>query len=448
MPGYSNREDTMKTKSFLGVGTIMWAAAMGSGCLFSGGGKGGPSPADGVSVEIQIHAAALAKAVAAKSGAAPATDSIHVRVTAPDMAPAEFGFAGGAATVALADLSPGENRRFEVRLFGQRKLLYAGEATATLYTDRKNTLLLHCLPEFSGLSASIHIPLDFPKTVAGGRLLVWNAFDTLSAAPTVNGEMRNFRLDRVPGDRDYAVSLALWGASGDTLAKASMAAVRIPKGQNVALVMPLVTTFPQLQIAMTVGEPKTTSLTFHFTAGRRVPAAFGEIVFSELYPIPAAEDSGDAGEWLELFNRMSDTLDISGCQILRDAGSSTGMVTVLPPGSAVAPARGFVVGRSAVAFADVRMLLSPLTLTNTSARLELNCPSAGSPALKLDTLTYATSTSDAVSARIATGKVTSLRPSRLSARRAAEAWCQVAPRNGASGETAATPGTMFGSCGE
>ncbi|MCD6023175.1 MAG: Lamin Tail Domain [Fibrobacteria bacterium] len=437
----------MKTKFLLSAGVMAMVVVMGSGCLFSGGRGTDPSPAAGVSVEIRIHAAALAKSGAAKSGAAPATDSIHIRVTAPDMAAAEFGFAGASATVALSDLTAGENRRFEVRLYGQRKLLYAGEATATLYTDRKNSLVLHCLPEFSGLSASIHIPLDFPKTVAGGRLVVWNESDTLSAAPTVNGELRNFRLDRVPGDRDYAVSLALWGVAGDTLAKASKAGVHVPKGQNVALVMPLVTTFPQLQIAMTVGEPKTTSLTFHFTAGRRAPAAFGEVVFSELYPIPAAEDSGDTGEWLELFNRMSDTLDVSGCQILRDAGTSTGMVTVLPAGTVVAPARGLVVGRSAVAFADVRMLLSPLTLTNTSARLEFNCPAAGSGALRLDTLTYTTSASDAVSARIATGKVTSLKPSHLAARRAAEAWCQVPPRS-ATGEAGATPGTLFGSCGE
>lgn len=437
----------MKAKFSLSAGVMAAVVSMSSGCLFSGGRGADPSPADGVSVEIRIHAAALAKSGAAKSAAAPATDSIHVRVTAPDMAPAEFGFAGASATVALSDLTAGENRRFEVRLYGQRKLLYAGEATAALYTDRKNSIVLHCLPEFSGLSASIHIPLDFPKAVAGGRLVVWNESDTLTAEPTVNGEMRNFRLDHVPGDRDYAVSLALWGVSEDTLAKASMAGIRVPKGQNVALVMPLVTTFPQLQIAMTVGEPKTTSLIFHFTAGRRLPAAFGEIVFSELYPVPAPEDSGDAGEWVELFNRMSDTLDVSGCQILRDAGTSTGMVTVLPSGTVVAPARGLVVGRSAVPFAEVRMLLSPLTLTNTSARLEFNCPAAGSGTLRLDTLTYTTSTSDAVSARIATGKVTSLKPSRLAARRTAEAWCQVPPRSVA-GETAATPGTMFGSCGE
>jgi hypothetical protein len=333
-----------------------------------------------------------------------------------------------------------------VKLFQQRRLLYAGEATAGLYTDRKNTLTLHCLPEFSGVSASLHVPVDFPRTLAGGRLVFWNAIDTLAAAPTTLGEMRNFRLDKVPGDRDYKVSMVLWGVSGDTLVSARLDSVRVPKGQNVALVMPLTTTFPQLQIAMTVGEPRTTSLVFHFPAGKRTPSAFGEVVFSELYPVPAAEDSSDNGEWIELFNRVSDSLDLSGCQLLRDAGSGTGMVFALPGGSVVPPGRGLVVGRSAVAFADVRMLTAPLTLTNTSARLELSCP-GGAGTQKLDTLTYNTSSSDAVSARIATGKVTALKPSRLSARRGADAWCQVASR-AVAGETAATPGTIAGSCGE
>ena len=440
----------MKAKSFLSALSMAGGAvAMLSGCLFPEGNKANPAATERAPVELQIHASALAKGLAAH--AVQATDSILVRVTAVDMTPLEFGFTGALTTLSIVDLPPGDNRRFEVRLYQQRKLLYSGEATANLYTDRKNSVVLHCLPEFSGISASIHIPLDFPKIVAGGRLVVWNAFDTLFAAPTVNGEMRNFRLERVTGDRDYTVSLALWGVSGDTLAKAFITGVRIPKGQNVALVMPLITTFPQLQIAMTVGEPKTTSLVFTFTAGRRLPATFGEVVFSELYPIPSAEDSSDNGEWLEVFNRMSDTLDLSSCQIFRDAGTSTGMFTVLPQGTLVAPGRGLVVGRSAVAFADVRMTVSPLTLTNTAARLEPNCPNSGAGGgqgtFKLDTLTYNISTSDAVSARIVTGKVTSLMPSRLATRRSADAWCQV-PSRSSTGEPVGTPGTMFGSCGE
>jgi len=397
----------------------------------------------GAAVEIQVRMAALAKGVAG----AVTLDSVNVRVTAADMQPAEFGFSGGSTTLSLTELPAGENRRFEVRLYLQRKLVYAGETMTGLYTDRKNTVSLYCLPEFSGLSASIHIPLDFPKTVAGGRLVVWNAFDTVFAAAVVNGEMRSFRIDRVTGDRDYSVSVALWGPAGDTLAQATLAAVRIPKGQNVALVLPLVTTFPQLQMTLSVGEARTTSLVLQFTAGKRVPGAFGEVVFTELYPVPAAEDSGDTGEWLELFNRMSDTLDVSGCQIVRDAGTSTGMLTVLPAGTMIAPGRGLVVGRSAVSFADVKMLLSPLTLTNTSARLEFNCGLAASGVQKLDTMTYNTSASDAVSARIAPGKVTSLKASRLAARRGSDAWCLSSLKPGA-GEAAATPGTLFGSCGE
>jgi hypothetical protein len=197
---------------------------------------------------------------------------------------------------------------------------------------------------------------------------------------------------------------------------------------------------------MTVGDPRTTTLVLTLPGGKRVPAAFGEAVFSEVYPIPTTEEGGDNGEWVELFNRAGDTLDVSGCQILRDAGSSAGMNFVLPVNTVIAPGRGLVVGRSAVGFANVTQTTS-LTLTNTSARLEFLCTSAGSGTVRLDTLRYNTSTSDTVSARIATAKAASLKPSRLSKRTGADAWC-LAAATPVSGEFATTPGGITGGCGE
>jgi hypothetical protein len=160
-----------------------------------------------------------------------------------------------------------------------------------------------------------------------------------------------------------------------------------------------------------------------------------------LYPAPVAADSSDNGEWLELFNRVADTLDVSGCQLLRDAGSGAGMQYALPAGTLIAPGRGLVVGRAAVSFAGVRMTTSPLTLTNTAARLEFSCGG-----LKLDSVSYATSGSESA-ARMAAGKVTALKPSRIASRHVADAWCLGSMRPEA-GEASATPGGLFGSCGE
>jgi hypothetical protein len=416
---------------------ISGAALFLTACIASSGGKT-PSGSGGVSVALQVFPAALAKAAAARP-----VDSADVRVSADGLDTLRFGFGGSSQSLSLLDLPPGSARRFDVRLYSAGRLLYTGAATADLSTDRANSVTVHCLPEFSRLSASVHIPVGFPKTVAGGELRLWNGDGVMTAAQTVNGELRNFRLEEVPGDRDYAVSIALWDGAGDTLARGFKPDLRVPKGQNVALVLPLTLTFSQLQITMTVADPGATSVVLALPGGRRAPAAFGDAVFSELYPVPAAEEGGDNGEWLELFNRAADTLDVSGCQILRDAGTGSGMNFALPAGTLIPPGRGLVVGRSAVTFAHVTQA-SALTLTNTSARLEFACQAS---AVKIDTARYSTSTTDPAAARIASAKVAALKPSRLASRHAADAWCQAAV-NPAAGEFTATPGGLDGGCGE
>lgn len=413
-----------------------------SACLSSPDGKSRKKDSgEGVSVAVGIHPAALAKSAA--EAAAPSFDSVHIRITAPDMDALDHSFDGTSENVTITDLPAGEDRRFEAFLFQEGRLLYSGESTVDLHTDQNNSVSLLCLPEFSRISASVHIPIDFPKVVAGGELKLWGEGDTLSATPIVNGELRVFRLEEVPGDRDYDLSIVLWDEAGDTLAWADRADLHVPKGENVALMLPLNITFSELQIVMTVEDPRTTSLVMSFPAGVRVPAGFGEAVFSELYPVPAEEDGDDAaGEWLELFNRVADSLDVSGCRVTRDAATSSAMILTLPDGTVIPPGRGLVAGRSGVDFADVPIGSSALSLTNSNARLELSCE-AGE--VLLDTLHYSTAASDSLAARIEEGSVSALRPSRIAARHDAGAWCLVSPSPAAG---AATPGVLDGSCGE
>ncbi|HEX2612940.1 MAG TPA: lamin tail domain-containing protein [Fibrobacteria bacterium] len=415
------------------------AALAGGFFACVGGPDAGSGGGGGVAVELQVLPAALAKSEAVRP-----IDSIHVRVSAPDMDTARFGFSGSPQSVSLLDLPPGAARTFSVRLFRGGRLLYAGESVAALTSAGKNNVTVNCLPEFSRLTASVHIPTDFPKAVSGGTLRLWGGGDTLTVAASVNGELRNFRLEEVPGDRDYAVSIVLWGAKGDTLAKAFKSDLRVPKGQSAALVLPLTLAFTQLSLSMSVAEPRSTSLVLALPGGRRTPSAFGDAVFSEAYPIPTAEEGGDNGEWLELFNRSADTLDVSGCQVLRDAGTSASMVAAVPSGTTIAPGRTLVMGKAGASFAQVVIGASALSLTNTSARLAFSCASG---ATLVDTLRYSTSTTDTVAARIQTGKVASLRPSRVASRNSMDAWCLSATVP-ASGEFAATPGAFEGGCGE
>jgi hypothetical protein len=88
---------------------------------------------------------------------------------------------------------------------------------------------------------------------------------------------------------------------------------------------------------------------------------------------------------------------------------------------------------------------SALNLVNSAARLELACG-----AVRVDTLRYTTSASDSFAVRFASGKVSSLKPSRLATRHKVEAWCLSASTaaKATAGEPVATPGTIFGGCGE
>lgn len=457
------RDRRIVSKPFLGrcgvfalgggvVSAVLW------GCLFgSGVAGGGDVDGSGVPVTVSLQTEALAKATSGVSGKAGATtalrpvDSALVRVTAPDMDTLRFGFrlTGGTQALSLIDIPAGNERIFTVTLYQAGQPLYVGSATTELRTDRTNAVSVNCLPQFSRVTASLHIPVDFPKTVSAGRLTLAQGAQVLNAPMSVSGELRHFRIEEVPGDLTYAVSLVLWDPAGDTIATATRADVVIPKGQNIALVMPLALAYTLIGLTMTVADPATTSLVLSFPGGRRTPAAFGDVVFSELYPVPATEEGGDNGEWLELFNRAADTLDLAGCALTRDAGTGTGMNFVIPANTTIAPGRGLVFGRSAVAFAQV-MSGSSLTLTNTAARLDLSCPAAAGGSFKVDSLKYGTSTTDTLIARIAPAKVSSLKPSRLSSRHKSDAWClststSVAP---VSGETSATPGTIFGGCGE
>ena len=424
-------------------------AAAASALLFACLSDPDPKPRAGGGVSVDLHVLPAALAKAAAGAASRPTDSAHVLVTGAGMDPLAFGFGGAAGTLSLLDLPPGPARRFDVSLYNDGMLLYSGFAVADLAAEGKNTVSVECLPEFSRVSASVHIPADFPKTVAGGHLILAGEDASFTAAAETNGELRSFRLEEVPGDRDYDVSVALWDASGDTLARASRAGVRVPKGESVALVLPLTLTFSQLALAMTVGDPGLTSMVLALPGGRRVPSAFGDVVFSELYPVPTSDEGGDGAEWLELFNRAADTLDLSACGVTRDAGTSSSMVFAFPEGTTVPPGRGLVLGKADASFAHVTIGSSALSLTNSSARLELACDEG---ALSLDTLRYSTSASDSAAVRIAAASVSALRPSRILSRHAGDGWCLAArvgaAAPGASEEGAATPGELAGGCGE
>ena len=390
-----------------------------------------------VSVELQI-----APVVLAKSASAPRpTDSASVIVSAPDMDPKQFCFGKGTEVYSLPEIPAGANRRFNIELYQQGRLLYVGSAETTLYTDRKNSVFLHCIPQFSRVSASIHVPLDFPRKVGRTELKLWNDKDTLIATPDQPGEFLNFHLEETPGDRNYHLLFSLWDDTGTLAAKSSKDTLWIPMGQSVSMNLPLVTTFSQLQMNMEVSDPQQTNVSFNFPAGKRVPTTFGEMVFSEVYLSPTSVDSSSQGQWIELYNRTSDTLDLSGCKIMRDGGGSSSKQAILATGTFVAPGKGLVVGRAAYPYADVRF--PTFSLGTGLSHMDFSCKSG---ALKLDTMTYSASVADSLAVQTTSGKISQLRPDWVGQRMDTRGWCQVPAHPTDLSQGWPTPGTLENGC--
>ncbi len=426
--------------------SLLFPAAVAAGtllaaCQFDPSPASAPDPVSGpgVTVELQVRPVVLAKAA---STALQPTDSADIRISGPGMDPKEFGFGAGSDTFSLPELSPGPGRHFEVRLFYQKHLLYLGTADTTLYTDRKNTVFMHCIPQFSMVAASVHVPVDFPRKVGRTELRLWNATDTLVIGPDQPGEFLDFHLNNVPGNQNYSLKFSLWDDTGALAATSVQDTLWVPMGQSISLDLPLVTTFSQLQMNMTVSDPQQTTVSFSFPAGRRVPATFGEVVFSEVYLSPTTQDSSSQGQWIELYNRTSDTLDLSGCKMTRDGGGSTSKQAVLASGTIVAPNRGLVVGRSAYPNADVRF--PSFSLGTGLSHMQFSCKSG---ALNLDTMVYSLSASDSTAVQTAAGKVTELRPDWVGQRTNPVGWCEVPAHPTDPSQGWPTPGTLENGCG-
>lgn len=390
-----------------------------------------------VSVELQIKPVVLAKSASAPRP----TDSANVIVSAPDMDPKEFRFGKGTDVYSLPEISAGTKRHFNIELYRQGRLLYVGSAETTLYTDRKNSVFLHCIPQFSRVSASVHVPLDFPRKVGRTELKLWNDRDTLIASPDQPGEFLNFHLEETPGDKNYHLLFSLWDDTGSLAAKSSKDTLWVPMGQSVSMNLPLVTTFSQLQMNMVVSDPQQTNVSFNFPAGKRVPTTFGEMAFSEVFLSPTSVDSSSQGQWIELYNRTSDTLDLSSCKIMRDGGGSTSKQAVLASGVLVAPGKGLVVGRSAYPNATVRF--PTFSLGTGLSHMEFSCKSG---ALKLDTMTYSASVSDSSAVQTVSGKISQLRPDWVGQRTDPRGWCQVPAHPTDVSQGWPTPGTLENGC--
>jgi hypothetical protein len=401
-------------------GSIAAFCAGSAGCLRDG--LSAPTePGAGASLRLSLAPGALLKAEAS-AASPPAIDSVLIRITGEDMAPIVIARAGDSLGVSLDGLPPGENRLVSAWLFRGGRLLYAGKA---LFAFRKETHLeasLRCDPQFSRVIARFHLPLSLPSPIAAGRLTLKAGESSFTADLEIRGEFGSFRLDEVPGDVKYDLSMALSDSAGQERYRALRAGAYLPLGEESKWDLSLVPIDASAGISLGLGAPKEAVVLAGFPSARREPRRPGEIVVSGFFAAPAEKDSGSQGEWFSLFNRSGDTLSLAGCRLSRDRGAAATRSYPFPSEALLPPGASLAFGRTA---SRAAYLYTEFSLVNTASSLLLLC--AGD-SLLADSLRYSPAAADSASALpMKEGMVTRLSAAALGLRSRLSSWCLARP---------------------
>ncbi|MDQ3001958.1 MAG: lamin tail domain-containing protein [Fibrobacterota bacterium] len=406
------------------------------GCLVSGrSGKGTASGAEGASdVRLVLTPAALVRGGA---GSVPALDSVHVRVSAEDMAPMDFSFSGDSLAVTMEGLPAGSNRLVSAYLFRAGTLLYSGQGTFAFRREMRMDAALRCEPQFSRVTAAFHLPVHSNTRISSGLLKLTGASGEFSAPLLVKDEFGSFRIDELPGGTRYDVTLSLTDSLGKVRYQADRAGVFLPLGEEAKWDMSLVPSEAMAGLSITLGSPKEAILETSFPSRLRRPSGAGEVIVSEFYAAPGEADSSSQGEWWEVFNRTADSLVLGGCRLARDRSIGATRSYSFDSTLVLGPGKALVFGRAA-APADVHY--GEFSLVNTASSLLILC--AGD-SLVVDSLRYSSVAADSTSIPMRENAVTSLDAGQMSRRGEPASWCLV--KSGAVGELAPTPGRL-GAC--
>ncbi len=389
------------------------------GCLQDGGGKAAGDGGAGAGLRLSLAPAALLKSPAEPI---PVLDSLRIRITGEDMEPIEFARGGDSLTVDLEGLPTGDDRLVSAWLFRQGKLLYIGKGRFPFRREARLEASLRCDPQFSRVVSRFHLPVGLPTPIRGGRLILKGTSGEYSAGLETQDEFGSFRVDEVPGDVRYQVSMTLADSAGRPLYGAERADVLLPLGEEANWDLSLLPAQASAGLSLGLGAPKQALVRTGFPSSRRAPLRSGEIVVSGFYAAPAEKDSGSQGEWFSVFNRSADTLSLSGCRIARDRGAGATRSYAFPPEAALAPGSSLAFGRPA---ARADFAYADFSLVNTASPLLVLC--AGDSLLS-DSLRYSSAAADSATALpMKEGWVTRLSIAALSHRSEPGAWCLTRP---------------------
>ncbi len=408
------------------------------GCLLSGkGGSGSLSGQGGIGgMRLMLTPAALLRSDAVP---APMLDSVHIRVTAEDMAPMDFSFSGDSLDVDLEGLPAGAGRMIDAYLFRAGRLLYKGRGTFAFQREARTDAALRCDPQFSRVTARFHLPAGMPAPVAGGLLKLSGSPGQYSAPLRVSDEFGSFQVDELPGDVRYDVDMELLDSAGKVRYQADRSGVYLPLGEEAKWDMALLPSQAAAGLSLSLGAPKEATLETGFPSRTRKPARPGEAIVSEFFVAPGEKDSSSQGEWFEVFNRSADTLSLGGCRVARDRSTGVTRSYAFDSARFLPPGKALVFGRAG-ALADVHY--ADFSLVNTSSSLLLLC---GGDSLLLDSLRYSSAAADSAALPMRDGLVTGLDAGNMSRRGSAGSWCLTKPGEAKAGEARwayASPGRV------
>jgi hypothetical protein len=297
---------------------------------------------------------------------------------------------------------------------------------------------------FSAVTAVFSLGVANSSGIAGGSLTFIHAPDTISAEMVIVGiETGVFTIPRIEGDIKYEIQAVLWLADSTVVYESRQGdSIFVPVGESVDFQLDLISVLGKTSLSLNLTPQTEVTMNVSFSnAVTRAPGP-AEIIFTEFYPAPAAEDSGSEGEWLEIYNRTQDTLILDGCRIAKTR-TTTGSTTRhdIDSGTVLMPGEAQVYGRSYVSFRDVTYLFS---MVGTKQSILFICDPGGGDVL-IDSVSYTAEYVPVDSIYSQDEFVSSLKPDKIGEPSIAENWC-LTKMTGDDTYGSATPGQALSDC--
>jgi len=336
------------------------------------------------SLIITIRKASLAKS--AGTSAFLTVDSVEIFITGNNMNTLEEKIKIKGSQLTMNNIPPGKNRLVEVMLYDTAGvLIYSGSKTGVNFTAGEETKIsISCQPRFSEVNAGFTLGVDNKEGISSGILRLINGDDTVSAnLEIIGGERAVFSIPYLEGGKKYEVQAELKLADGTIAYENSPGdSVNVKIGESVSITLNLISKLGQVALDLTLEEQGQLSIGAKFPASAKRAPSPKEIIITEFYAKPTPEDGGnDFGEWLEIYNRTSDTLLMEDCWFEKNRGKTKYQIE---KDFYILPGEALVFGGDSVSFRDYS--LNSFELTNTKQPTILICDTSAE--VVLDSILY------------------------------------------------------------